>query len=252
MQRRISLTASGTPSTVTPLGSSAPPGSMPSAARPLTGRSRVVTSAVSSAPSTANSPGLVRARHAAPSVRTVYVRLPSRRPARTCRPGPPGGAGHQHAGSPVDGVLAAGAAARTSAGREYHHVGPGQQLCDITGRGCLQVADGSFGAGLVHIGGVDRVPDQPCGLVAALGQEALQQERDLPVPARDHDARAASLLTGITGRRDDAASGPCTDRQRHPGHRAPVSRAGSQGDLSLKADDWALTVRLSRRTLRRK
>jgi hypothetical protein len=37
------------------------------------------------------------------------------------------------------------------------------------------------------------------------------------VPARDHDARAARLLTGITGRRDDDASGPCTDRQGPPG-----------------------------------
>jgi hypothetical protein len=104
----------------------------------------------------------------------------------------------------------------------------------------------------VHIGGVGRVPDQPCGLVAALSREALQQERDLPVPARDHEARAASLHTGITGRRDDAASGPCTDRQGPPGHRAPDSRAGSQGDLGIKADDWALTGRLSRRILRRK
>jgi len=234
MQRRSSSTASGTPSTVTPLGSLAPPGSMPSAARPLTGRSRVVAPAVSSAPSTANSPGPVRARHAAPSVRTVYVRLPSRRLARTCGPGPPGGAGHQHAGSPVDGVLCGGAAACTGVGREYHRVGPGQQLCDITGRGCLQVADGSSGADLVHIGGVGRVPDQPCGLVAALSQQALQQERDLPVPARDHYARAASLLTGITGRRDADASGPAPIGKGLLAHRTPGSRAGLQGDLGIK------------------
>jgi hypothetical protein len=131
----------------------------------------------------------------------------------------------------------AGAAARTSVGREYHHVGPGQQLCDITGRGCLQVADGSFGAGLVHIGGVGRVPDQPCGLVTALSQEALQQERDLPVPARDHDARAASLLTEITGRGDDDASGPCTDRQGPPGPPSAWQQsrlAGRFGDKSRR------------------
>src|SRR5580700_6111219 len=58
-----------------------------------------------------------------------------------------------------------------------------------------------------------RVPDQPYGLVAALGEEALQQECDLAVPARDHYAHAASLLTGIIGRGDDVASGPCCDRQ---------------------------------------
>jgi len=50
------------------------------------------------------------------------------------------------------------------------------------------------------------VADQPYGLVAALGEEALQQERDLPVPARDHYAHAASLRTGIIGRSDGGAS----------------------------------------------
>ena len=115
--------------------------------------------------------------------------------------GPFGGVGHQHGGRPVDRVLARGATARTSTGREYHRVSPGQQHRDIPGRGRLQVADDSFGAGLAHIGDVGRVPDQPDGLVAALGEQALQQERDLPVPARDHYTHAASLAAGKSARR---------------------------------------------------
>jgi hypothetical protein len=47
---------------------------------------------------------------------------------------------------------------------------------------------------------VGRVSDQPGGLVTALRQEALQQVRDLPVPARDHYAHTATLHTGFTGR----------------------------------------------------
>jgi hypothetical protein len=43
---------------------------------------------------------------------------------------------------------------------------------------------------------VGRVPDQPDGLIAAFGQEALQQQRDLPVPARNHYPHATTLLTG--------------------------------------------------------
>jgi SEC-C motif-containing protein len=50
------------------------------------------------------------------------------------------------------------------------------------------------GAGRADISGMGRVPDQPDHLVAALGQQAFQQERDLPVPARDHYTHAASLL----------------------------------------------------------
>jgi len=57
---------------------------------------------------------------------------------------------------------------------------------------------------------VSRVPDQPCGLVAALTQEALQQQRDLPVPARNHYAHAASLLTRITGRATTSSAVPGT------------------------------------------
>jgi hypothetical protein len=48
----------------------------------------------------------------------------------------------------------------------------------------------------LHLSDVGRVPDQPDGLVAALGQQALEQERDLAVPTRDHHAHAASLLAG--------------------------------------------------------
>ena len=40
-----------------------------------------------------------------------------------------------------------------------------------------------------------RVPDQSYRLVAAFSQQTLQQQRDLPVPARDHYPHAASLLT---------------------------------------------------------
>src|SRR5215831_17961930 len=116
-------------------------------------------------------------------------------------PGPLGGAGHQHGGTPVDGVLAWGAAARTGAGSKYHRARPGQQPGDIISRGRLQITDHSFGTGVLHIGDVSRVPDQPHGLVTPSGQEALQQQRDLPVPARDHYAHAASLRTGITSRR---------------------------------------------------
>jgi hypothetical protein len=97
-------------------------------------------------------------------------------------PGPFGGIGHQHRGGPVDGVLARRAAARTGASGEHHRVSPGQQHRDITGRGRLQVADDGFGAGLVHIGDVGRVPDQPDRLVTAVGQKALQQQRDFPCP----------------------------------------------------------------------
>ena len=115
-------------------------------------------------------------------------------------PGPLGGLGHQHRTSPVDRVLARGAAARTGAGRKYHRVSPGQQHRDITGRGRLQIADDGFGAGRAHIGGVGRVPDQRDGLVAALGQQALQEQRDLPVPARDHYRMPPTLLTGTSGK----------------------------------------------------
>jgi hypothetical protein len=135
-----------------------------------------------------------------------------RRSART--PGSLGGVGHQHAGSPVDGVLAQGATAGTSAGREYHRVSPGQQHRDIAGRGRLQIADDSLRTSLLHIGDVGRVPDQPCGLVTALGEEALQQERDLPTPARDHYAHAVSLVTGIIGIVATPPAGLCRDRRR--------------------------------------
>src|SRR5215469_13340288 len=40
-----------------------------------------------------------------------------------------------------------------------------------------------------------RVSDHPYGLVAAAGEQALQQECDLPMPARDHYTHAASLRT---------------------------------------------------------
>jgi len=106
---------------------------------------------------------------------------------------------------PVDGVLAQGATARAGSGRDYHHISPGQQHRDISGQGRLQVTDESLGAGLVYISDLGRVPDQPDGLVAAPGQEALQQERDLPVPARDHRQKRPRR------------SGPCGDRQRPHG-----------------------------------
>jgi hypothetical protein len=51
---------------------------------------------------------------------------------------------------------------------------------------------------------VSRVPDQPHSLITAPGQDALQQQRDLPVPARDHYTHGASLRTGITSSRHDA------------------------------------------------
>ena len=86
----------------------------------------------------------------------------------------------------MDGVLAGGAAARTSTGREDHRVRPGQQGRGIFCRGGLQVADHSFGPGLLHIGGLGRVPDQPGHLIAPPGQEPLGQQRNLPVPTRDH------------------------------------------------------------------
>ena len=76
--------------------------------------------------------------------------------------------------------------------------GPGQQQRDILGRGRLQIADHRFGAGLLHIGDVSGVSDQPDGPITAPGQQALQQQRNLPVPARDHHTHAASLRTGIT------------------------------------------------------
>jgi hypothetical protein len=57
--------------------------------------------------------------------------------------------------------------------------------------------------GLPDVGGVRRVPDQAHGLITAPGQEVFQQQRDLPVPTRDYHAHAASLRTGITGRRHD-------------------------------------------------
>jgi hypothetical protein len=112
-------------------------------------------------------------------------------------PGPFGGIGHQHRSSPVDSVLARHAAARPSAGGKYHRVSTGQQHRDILSRRCLQIANDSFGAGLLHIRGLGRVPDQPDGLVTALGEKALQQQRNLPVPARDHHAHAVSLLMRI-------------------------------------------------------
>ena len=49
-----------------------------------------------------------------------------------------------------------------------------------------------------HVADVGRVSDQPYGLVAAPGEQALQQECDLPVPTRDHYTHAVSLRTGIT------------------------------------------------------
>jgi hypothetical protein len=110
-------------------------------------------------------------------------------------PGPLGGVGHQHRGSPVDRVLARRATARPSVGRKYHCVSPRQQHRDIIGRRRLQIADDSLGADPLHIGGVRRVPDQPDGLITAIGEETLQQQRDLPVAAGDYYAPAASLLT---------------------------------------------------------
>jgi hypothetical protein len=227
MQRRSSSTASGRPR-LSRRSARQPPGSMPSAARPLTGRSRVVTSAVSSAPSTANSPGPVRARRAAPSVRTVYVRLPSRRPARTCGPGPPGSAGHQHVGSPVDGVLAAGAAACTGVGREYRHVGPGQQRCDITAEAASRSQTAASAPTL-------------CTSAAWAGF-LISPAAWLPRSARRHSNRSAIFPCppAITMRVPPAylpgspADATTTPAGRAPigkgllAHRAPGSRAGLQ------------------------
>jgi hypothetical protein len=43
---------------------------------------------------------------------------------------------------------------------------------------------------LPDIGGMCRIPDQAHGLITAPGQEALEQQRNLPVPARDHHTHA--------------------------------------------------------------
>ena len=131
-----------------------------------------------------------------------------------------GGVGHEDGGSTVDGVLARGTTAGPGAGREHHRVSPGQQRRDIVGRGRLQITDDSFGAGFLHVGDVGRVPDQRDGLIAALSQEALQQERDLPVPARDHYAHAVSLLTELIARSDDA-----------PGSNVAFLHTGDTGNL---------------------
>jgi hypothetical protein len=78
---------------------------------------------------------------------------------------------------------------------------------------------------------VGRVPDQPDGVVAALGEQALQQERDLPVAARGHYAHAVSLLSGIIGGSRDISSGRCCDRQGPLGPPEARQRSGLQAPV---------------------
>ena len=151
----------------------------------------------------------------------------------------------------MNGVLAGGAAARTSAGREYHRGRPGQQYRDILGRGRLQVADHRVGTGLLHLGGLGRVPDQPGHLIAPPGQEPLGQQRNLPVPTRDHYShtphptyRRSSMAPGggwHEGQRDDDPLA----RQRHIIAWHPLRALNAINVRVLGADLLTVHVQLS-------
>ena len=70
---------------------------------------------------------------------------------------------------------------------------------------------------------VGRVPDQPYGLVATLGEEALQQQRDLSMPARYHYAHAASLLIETIA---EAATAPAAVLRSSNAAQSPKAQQG--------------------------
>ena len=89
--------------------------------------------------------------------------------------------------------LRGSAAARPGAGGEHHRVGARELRGQFVDGGGLQVADHGPRTGRLDVVDVVRVADQPDDLVAALGQQPLQQQRDLPVSTRDHHAHAVTV-----------------------------------------------------------
>ncbi len=81
--------------------------------------------------------------------------------------------------------LRSGAAARPGARGEHHRVGALHEAAQV-GLG-LQVADHGLGPHALQVGGVVGVADQAAGAVAALGQQPLEVERDLPMASGDDD-----------------------------------------------------------------
>ena len=57
----------------------------------------------------------------------------------------------------------------------------------------LEVADNRLGAGLAEVAGMVAIADQADRLVAALGQQLLEEHCDLSVPAGDRDLHAGSV-----------------------------------------------------------
>ena len=86
--------------------------------------------------------------------------------------------------------LRSGAAAGPGAGREDDRVGVADRGRDGRCVSGLEVADDRVAAGLADVGLVVGVADQRAHAVAALGQQARQPQRDLPVPSCDRHQHA--------------------------------------------------------------
>ena len=112
-----------------------------------------------------------------------------------------GGVGQQDRGVAVDGLLARRAAARDPRPRRTRRR---RRRAGVrrppSNRGALQIHDNRFGARRFEVGGLRRVADESGDGVAALREQALEDQRDLSVSARDDDAHALPLPVGAQRR----------------------------------------------------
>jgi hypothetical protein len=114
----------------------------------------------------------------------------------TPHPGPYRRVREEHGGTPVHGVLAGRAAARTRACRENGGIGALQMCGDLLDRGRLQIAQDRLGAGRPQIVPVLGSADDARDLVTARGEQALQPQRDLTMTSSDDNAHVFDRTPG--------------------------------------------------------
>jgi hypothetical protein len=98
------------------------------------------------------------------------------------------GVNHPDRGVAVDGVGPRQVAA-PGPGGEHDRIVPGEKIGQRVGAQCLDVGDDGTGARRGDVVGVVGVTEDRRHLVTALGQDAGQMQRDLPMAADDDNAR---------------------------------------------------------------
>ena len=114
-------------------------------------------------------------------------------------PGVERGVGQQDRGVPVDGLLARRAAAGSRARGEHHGVGAPHVLGHLGDRRLLQVHHHGLGTGGLQIRDLRGVADQTGDGITARRKQPLQDQRDLSVPARDHDPHVITSIGPTIG-----------------------------------------------------